>query len=267
MRGYALSDVFDMPLGGRTEKPRDVGITFVSDFGFGLNRVRDYISVAADFIDRVKIVFGSAALYDEELLREKIHLLRTANIEVNPGGTCAEIAVYCGAYDKFLKKIKDLGFTTVEVSDGTIRVDDATREAMIKKALDMGFKVVSEVGKKDESENLNMPELLRQIKRDLRFGVSKVTLEARGTAKGLGVFDSSGKVKDDEVDLIVSEVDVNRIIWEAPTKDPQVYFINKFGPNVNLGNIRVDEIVMVEGMRRGLRGDTFRMALRQGASS
>lgn len=259
----AWEGILDYPLPGRTNKPREDGITFLSIKGFGPSGLRDLVAVAADYIDRVKLSFGTTLLYDEELLREKIAILRAADIEVNPGGTCAEIAIYQGRYDRFLAHGRDLGFTTIEVSDGTITMDDGMREKAIKKALDAGFKVVSEVGKKDVELNLPVPEMIRQIERDLKFGVSKVTVESRGSARGIGVYDEEGQVKGDDVDQIISAVDPSRLIWEAPNKEGQEYFIKRLGINVNLGNIKPEDIIPLEGLRRGLRGDTFRLVVYQ----
>jgi len=259
----AWDGILEYPLQGRTEKPREEGITFVSLKGFGVNGLKDLVSVAADYIDRVKLAFGTTLLYDEDLLREKIAILRAANIDVNPGGTCGEIAIYQGKYDQFLAHARDLGFNTIEVSDGTISMDDSTRERIIKKTLDAGFKVVSEVGKKDVELNLPVAEMIRQTLRDLAYGVSKVTVESRGSARGIGVFDEKGRVKGDDVDEILSAVDPRYLIWEAPEKDGQEYFIKRMGNNVNLGNIKPEDIIPLEGLRRGLRGDTFRLVVYQ----
>lgn len=255
--------ILEYPLGGRTEKPRQDGITFVSLKGYGIQGVKDLVRDAADYIDRVKLAFGTTLLYDDDLLREKIAILRAADIDVNPGGTCGEIAIYQGKYAQFLSHAKELGFSTIEVSDGTINVDDSQREKIVKMALDSGLKVVSEVGKKDLQLNLAITEAIRQIKRDLSFGVSKVTVESRGSARGIGVYDEKGKVKGDDVELILSEVDGRSLIWEAPEKDGQEYFIKRLGNNVNLGNIKPEDIIPLEGLRRGLRGDTFRMVVYQ----
>lgn len=262
-RKKAWEGVLDYPLPGRTNKPRETGITFVSLKGIGINGIDDLVRVAADYVDRVKLAFGTTLLFDEELLREKISLCRAAGIEVNPGGTCAEIAVFQGRYDRFLNHAQELGFTTIEVSDGTITMDDSARERLIKQTLDAGFKVVSEVGKKDTDLNLTIAETIRQIERDLRFGVSKVTVESRGSAKGIGVYDDKGKVKTSDVDEITAAVDPRHLIWEAPNTDGQEFFIKRFGNNVNLGNIRPDDIIPLEGLRRGLRGDTFRLVVYQ----
>jgi len=222
--------------------------------------LRDLVAVAADYVDRVKLAFGHTILIDEAVLREKIAILRAADIDVNPGGTCGEIALFEGAYPAFLMRAADLGFNVIEVSDGTVHMDDATRERCIKLALVSGLQVVSEVGKKDPADNLMLDETIRQIHRDLARGVSKVVIESREGARGIGVFDSDGQVKGGEVDRISTEVDQERLIWEAPTKAGQEFFVERFGPNVNLGNIAPVDIIAVESLRQGLRGDTFRWA-------
>jgi len=259
----AWEGVLDYPLPGRTAKPRSRGITFLSLKGLGLRGTADLIEAAGDYIDRVKLAFGTTLLYDEAFLREQIRLFREANIEVNPGGTCGEIALHQERYPEFLARARELGFTTIEVSDGTIFMDDAIRERSIKGVLDAGMSAVTEVGKKDPELTLAIPEVIRQIERDLRFGASHVTIEARASAKNIGMFDASGKVKADDVEQVVSAVDPCHLIWEAPTAEGQEFFIKRFGPNVNLGNIAPTDIISVEGLRRGLRGDTFRMVVYQ----
>jgi phosphosulfolactate synthase len=259
----AWEGILDYPLPGRTAKPRSRGITFLSLKGLGLRGTADLIEVAGDYIDRVKLAFGTTLLYDEAFLREQIRLFREADIEVNPGGTCGEIALHQERYPEFLARARDLGFTTIEVSDGTIFMDDATRERSVKCVLEAGMNVVTEVGKKDPELTLAIPEVIRQIERDLRFGASHVTIEARASAKNIGMFDASGKVKADDVEQVVRAVDPRHLIWEAPTAEGQEFFIKRFGPNVNLGNIAPTDIISVEGLRRGLRGDTFRMVVYQ----
>ncbi len=261
MSPRAWDGVLEEPLPGRSEKPRRRGITFISAKGLGLAGTRDLIEVAADYIDRVKLAFGTTLMLDEAFLREQIRLLRAADIEVNPGGTSGEIAVHQGRYSQFLARARELGFTTIEVSDGTIAVSDAVRESMIKDALAAGLNVVSEVGKKDPAQNLTMAETIRQIERDLAFGVSSVTIESRQSAKGVGVFDAEGKVKSGDVEEIAAATDPDTLIWEAPGSDAQLFFIKRFGPNVNLGNIAPTDIIPLEGLRRGLRSDTFRMVV------
>ncbi len=254
----AWEGVLTPPLPGRSRKPRETGITFISIKGLGLRVTQDLIEVAGEYIDRAKLAFGTTVLLDEDFLRQQIALFRQADIDVNPGGTSGEIALFQNAYPAFLKRAAELGFSTIEVSDGTLRMDDATRERCIESALDAGFKVVSEVGSKDTEHPLGLAETIRQMQRDLRLGVSKVVVEARASARGIGVFDAEGRVKGDDVEKIAAEVDVDQLIWEAPTKAGQEFFIARFANNVNLGNISPYEIMETEGLRQGLRGDTFR---------
>ena len=263
MAPKAWDGVLAYPIPTRSAKPRSRGITFVSLKGLGLRGTADLIDVAGEYIDRVKLAFGTTLLYDEAFLREQIRRFRAADIEVNPGGTCAEIALHQGRFAEFLRRARDLGFTTIEVSDGTVSMDDATRERLITGVLDAGLKVVTEVGKKDPALALPVPEVIRQIERDLALGALYVTIEARASARNVGMFDAAGKVKADDVEQVAAAVDPGRLIWEAPTAEGQEFFIKRFGPNVNLGNIAPADIIPVEGLRRGLRGDTFRLVVYQ----
>ncbi|MFZ7103830.1 MAG: phosphosulfolactate synthase [Peptococcaceae bacterium] len=247
------------PYKGRvTEKPRQEGKTIISDLGYGLGEVKEFLENCGQYIDRAKLAFGTTVIYSEDYLTEKIKLYRSADINVNPGGTCAEIAIYQGVFDAFLLKAKEFGFTTIEISDGTIKMDDEVRASVITKALEAGFEVISEVGKKNLSEQLQIQEAIRQIKRDLELGVSTVTVESRGSAKGVGIFDKDGKVKADDIETILDAgIDPKKLTWEAPTKDGQEFFITYFDNNVNLANVRYFEVIALEGLRRGLRGDTL----------
>ncbi len=253
------------PLGGRVmSKPRKSGKTVISDLGYGLSEVSDFLANCGQYIDRAKLAFGTSVLYSEDYLKEKIRLYRRAEINVNPGGTCAEIAIHQGVYDSWLARAKELGFTTVEISDGTVPMDQALRERVIVKALEAGLEVVSEVGKKDEKAQLTLEQTIEQVKRDAALGVTSITVEARGTAKGIGVYGADGKVKANDVDAILNAVAAPEIlVWEAPMKDGQEFFIKYLGNNVNLGNVRYYDVIALEGLRRGLRGDTLRMAIAQ----
>jgi len=255
------------PLPGRADqKPRKIGKTIISDLGYGIGLVKEFLENCGIYIDRAKLAFGTSVLYSEDYLSDKIKLYRSFDVDVNPGGTCAEIAIYQGVYDAFLDKAKALGFTTIEISDGTIRMDDDLRASVITKAMKMGFEVVSEIGKKDIEEQLAITEMIRQVKRDADLGVSSVTLEARGTAKGIGVYGTDGKVKADDVDHILDcGVAPERFVWEAPGKDGQEFFITYLNNNVNLANIRYYDVIALEGLRRGFRGDTLRSVVREAA--
>jgi phosphosulfolactate synthase len=253
--------VTDMPVQGRSSKPRTTGLTMVIDKGIGMNQAKDLVQTSGEYIDIIKLTFGTSAFYDREFLMEKIQLLTIADIDVMPGGTFLEVALWKGAYEKYLERAKELGFSTIEISDGTIAIDLAKRKDLIRQALDMDFKVITEVGKKDPKEALPIALVHQLINEDLACGAFKVIIEAREAGKGVGIFDQTGKIKQDEVDNIIAGVeDVDLLIWEAPIKNQQQELIIQFENNVNLGNVPADEVLALEALRQGLRGDTLKRA-------
>ena len=261
MMKKAWENVIAMPVAGRSEKPRRVGLTMVIDKNMGQSRLQDLIQTAGDYIDVIKLTFGTSAFYDENLLREKNALLTAANIDVMPGGTFLEVAIWQKSFDAYLDKAAELGFSSLEVSDGTIEMDITTRKTSIQKAINAGFKVFTEVGKKDPKEALPLSLVHRLIQDDMANGAEKVIVEAREAGKGVGIFDETGKIKLDEVENIVANVkDTDCLMWEAPIKNQQQALIMRFGNNVNLGNIPPDEILALEALRQGVRGDTLKQA-------
>jgi phosphosulfolactate synthase len=257
----AWQNVTEMPVGGRSSKPRTTGLTMVIDKGIGMNQANDLVQTSGEYIDIVKLTFGTSAFYDREFLTEKIRLLSSAGIDVMPGGTFLEVALWKGAFEKYLERAKELGFSTIEVSDGTIVIDTATRKDIIRQALEMDFKVITEVGKKDPKEALPIALTHELIEQDLECGAFKVIIEAREAGKGVGIFDQAGKIKQDEVENIVAGVeDVDNLVWEAPIKNQQQALIIQFGNDVNLGNVPAEEVLALEALRQGLRGDTLKRA-------
>jgi phosphosulfolactate synthase len=255
----AWENVLMPPIGGRSQKPRQTGITMVIDKGLGIEATKDLIQLSGEFIDIIKLTFGTSAFYDEKLLKEKNKLITSAGIDVMPGGTFLEVAVWKNVYNEYLKRAKELGFTAIEISDGTIEIDLQKRREIIRKAIASGFKVISEVGKKDPNEKIAIEFMHKEIINDLEEGVFKVIVEAREAGRGVGIYDKEGKIKEDEVDRIISGIeDVNSLIWEAPNKNQQQYLVLRFGINVNLGNIPPEEILALEALRQGLRGDTLK---------
>ena len=257
----AFDGVFEMPVPGRTGKPRKEGLTMIIDKGLGLTATEDLLDSAADAIDFIKLTFGTSAFLDIDYLAEKIERVKEADIWICPGGTFLEVSVWQGSYPQYLKRCKDLGFNAIEVSDGTIEIDLKTRADCIKRAVDMGFTVVSEVGKKDPDEKVATAKLHEEIAADLKNGAFKVIVEAREAGKGVGIYDKDGKPKDEEVEAIIKGVrDLTQLEWEAPIKNQQQFLILRFGPNVNLGNIPPEDILALEALRQGLRGDTLKTA-------
>ena len=260
----AWENTVQMPGKGRSTKPRESGLNMVIDKGIGLRHLEDLIEVAGEYIDIVKLTFGTSAFYDEDLLKKKNEMLTSSHIDVMPGGTFLEVAVWQRALVNYLQRARALGFSAIEISDGTIEMDLNTRESVIKKSLDYGFKVFTEVGKKDPREILPISLVHRIIAEDIENGAFKVIVEAREAGRGVGIFDLEGKIKEEEVDNIIGGIeDVNNLIWEAPLKNQQQALILRLGINVNLGNIHPDEVLALEALREGVRGDTLKRAYLQ----
>jgi phosphosulfolactate synthase len=243
-----------------TTKPRDRGLTMVIDRCQGLHATEDLLTLTGDYIDHIKLSFGTSVFVDENVVRRKIELIRAHQADVYPGGTLMEVTLFQGVYPQYLQRAKELGFTAVEISDGTITMTRQTRDDAIKRALDAGFKVITEVGKKDRAIQLSPAEICDQMAGDLSVGADKVIVEARESGKGVGIFDDDGSVREDELTAIIGCLGDSRgdVIWEAPLKHQQVALILHCGPNVSLGNIIPRDVLGLETLRCGLRFETFR---------
>jgi phosphosulfolactate synthase len=251
-------------VGDRSEKPRKSGITMILDKGMGIRETMDFVETAAPYVDVVKFSFGTSAFYSKDVCMTKVKVLREHDIKVMPGGTFLEVAVWKDKFAAYLERAQELGFDAIEISDGTIEIDAETRHMAISRSVEAGFVVFSEVGKKDPSEELSTSKMHEIIARDLESGSFKVIVEAREAGKGVGIFDKEGRVKEDEVIEIVSGVqDSDNLLWEAPIKNQQQYLIMRMGTNVNLGNIPPGDILALEALRQGLRGDTLKKAYRE----
>lgn len=234
----------------------------IIDKGLGLDQTRALLELAGEYIDYIKLGFGTAALYPERILREKVALIREHGAEPYPGGTFLEVAVLQGRLDAYLEASWELGFRTVEVSDGTIELGPRAREHAIQSARALGFAVITEVGKKDGALELDPAAALAQLRADLAAGASKVILEGRESGKGVGIYDREGRLNLGAVERLVAGLpDPGVVMWEAPLKAQQQELIALFGPNVDLGNVAPDEVIALEALRCGLRSDTLRLAL------
>ena len=268
MSDKAWKGVFEIPCPGRSEKPRRTGLTMVIDKGMGENLLGDLILTAGDSVDIIKLTFGTSAFYNRDDLRRKNALVTRAGIEVMPGGTFLEVSVWQKTWPAYLDRARELGFTAIEVSDGTIEMDRSTRRDVIREALGLGFKVITEVGKKDPAEALPIEAVHALIREDLENGAFKVIIEAREAGRGVGIFDREGKTKAEEIDRIMAGgTAVDHLVWEAPLKNQQQDLILRFGVNVNLGNIPPEEVLALEALRQGLRGDTLKQAYRASCQS
>ncbi len=257
----SFEGVFEIPVEGRTKKPRETGLTMIIDKGLGPVSTKDLLDMAGDYIDMMKFTFGTSAFYDMDITKQKVELLNSYDVWTMPGGTFMEVALWQKQYQEYLNRCKEIGFNAIEISDGTIEIDLDTRKDCIKRAVDMGFKVLTEVGKKDPSEVVAYELMHKEIASDLETGAFAVIVEAREAGKGVGIYDASGKVKEDEVENIIAGVDdITKLEWEAPIKNQQQHLILRFGCNVNLGNVAPDDILALEALRDGLRGDTLKKA-------
>lgn len=250
-------DMITIPF--REEKPRKGGLTTLLDKGLGYHGALDLVEQAADYIDLVKLGWGTTRLIPEEVVRKKIALYKDNQIKVSNGGTILEIAYQQGKTTAFFLAAKEIGIDSIEVSNGVVNIPREHKKKLITEARELGFEVFSEIGKKDPREDaeLSLQERIEEAKHDLKAGASKVVIEAREGGKGIGIYDERGGVKEEMVSSLVSQIGVDNIIFEAPDKSQQVYLILHLGANVNLGNIRTDDVIPLETLRRGLRGDTL----------
>jgi phosphosulfolactate synthase len=261
-----FDDVIVDPLPGRAAKPRQAGLTMVIDKGLGLSETEGILLTAHAYVDYWKLPFGTPALYGRGYLSQKVALLRRFGLDVYPGGTFLEVAVLQGRVEPFLDRCREVGFTAVEVSDGTIPLDPRERRRIIREARNRGFRVVTEIGKKEAHLRLTHAQIHRAIEEDLAAGAERIIVEGRESGVAVGVYDEAGAIQEDELAKILSGVkDPATLIWEAPQKSQQEDFILRFGPNVNLGNIPPGELLALEALRRGLRGDTLKACLPKAA--
>jgi phosphosulfolactate synthase len=237
----------------RTEKPRNSGFTMAMDKGLSLRETEDFVESNGDFVDIVKL--GWATSYVTKNLKDKIAVYRSAGIPVYFGGTLFEAFVIRNQFEDYRRLLDKYQLSFVEVSDGSITLDHDKKCNYIS-TLAKDVTVLSEVGSKDAAKIIPPYKWIDQMQKELNAGAWKVIGEARegGT---VGLFRDSGEVRQGLVEEILTQVPEEKIIWEAPQKEQQVWFIKLIGSNVNLGNIAPNEIIPLETLRLGLRGDTF----------
>ncbi len=260
--GIAWRNIVKFPLEGRNTKPRDQGLTMIIDKGLGLGETKDLLNIAGDYIDLIKLAFGTSALYNKNVLQKKIELAKSCGMEIYPGGTFLEVAILQDRMEEFMQMARDTGFTCLEISDGTITLYPEVRERAIYRAAEIGFKVLTEVGKKHEGDRAPVREMAALIMSDLKNGAYRVIVEGRESGTSVGLYDRHGNIIKDDFELLLEQVEnPSLIMWEAPNKDQQLELITRFGPNVNLGNIPTGEVLALEALRVGLRSDSLRITL------
>ena len=237
----------------RPSKPRSSGLTRAMDKGLSVRQVEDFIETAGEVTDLVKFGFGTSMISPN--LSEKIKLYQQADIRVYLGGTLFEAFVVRDMFDDYQRLLEKFNIDMVEVSDGSIEISHKEKCEYIK-VLGQSFTVLSEVGSKDANKLIPPYKWIELIQKEIDAGSWKVIAESR-EGGNVGIYRNSGEVRSDLVEEILTKIDNNRIIWESPQKSQQVWFIKLMGSNVNLGNIAPNEVIPLECLRLGLRGDTF----------
>jgi phosphosulfolactate synthase len=246
-----LKEFLTLPM--RSPKPREAGISLVLDKGMGLREIEDLLASASDYIDIVKLGWGTG--YVTQNLRDKVRLYQQSGIPVYLGGTLLELCILQNRFDEYREMARSLGLTHVELSTGIIELSTRDKTHYIRE-LTKDFVVLSEVGSKSAQKVLPAYRWIEYIEAELDAGAWKVICEGRESGT-VGLFHTDGEVKSGVVDEIVTRVDPARLLFEAPQKSQQVWFIQKFGSDVNLGNIASSEVIALETLRLGLRGDTM----------
>jgi phosphosulfolactate synthase len=237
----------------RPEKPRGSRMTMVMDKGLSVRQAEDFVSVGSLYTDLLKLGFGTSVLTPG--YRKKIEIYRNAGIVPYFGGTLFEVFAIRNMFDEYVRFALDSEITLVEVSDGSYEMEREIKLDYISR-LTKHFTVISEVGSKKKDVVYTPEEWVKMMKQELEAGSVKVIAEARESGT-VGIYNDDGSVNNELIAKISEEVGNNNVLWEAPAKSQQAWFIKHFGADVNLGNISPDEIISLETLRCGLRGDTF----------
>ena len=241
----------------RVAKPRTHGLTMVMDKGLSIEEARNFLSIAHPYVDIVKFGFGTSFVTPN--LKEKIAIYQSYDIPVYFGGTLFEAFLIRNQFNDYVSVCKDYNISHMEVSDGSITIPHAEKCGYIEKLTKYGT-VLSEVGSKDETNIFPPYKWIELMRAELSAGSSYVIAEAR-EAGNVGLYRGTGEVRQGLVQEILTQIPSEKIIWEAPQKGQQLYFIELLGCNVNLGNIAPIEVIPLEAMRLGLRGDSFHLFL------
>ncbi len=245
-----MKDLLTLP--ARAAKPRESGITHILDRGLSLVEIDGLVEVAGDYLDLVKLGWGTAVATLN--LEAKVARYTEHGLPVMFGGTLTELCIAQNRLDRLVAWLHELGIRHIELSDGTINIEHDRKLELIR-SLAQEFTVLSEVGSKDDTRIMAPFRWVEQIESELEAGAWKVIAEARESG-AVGIFRHDGEVRQGLVDEILHAVDGERIIFEAPRKDQQVWFVRRLGPDANLGNIAPEEALSLETIRLGLRADT-----------
>lgn len=241
----------------RNAKPRTSGITMIMDKGLSLEETKNFMSVSHPHVDLVKLGFGTAYVTPD--LKQKLAIYASYNVPVYFGGTLFEAFLIRNQFEDYVNTCKEYGIQYMEVSDGSISIPHSEKCGYIEKLTKHGI-VLSEVGSKDAAHIIPPYKWIELMKAEIEAGSTYVIAEAR-EAGNVGIYRGSGEVREGLVQEILTQIPEEKILWEAPQKAQQLYFLELIGCNVNLGNIAPSEIIALETMRIGLRGDTFSLYL------
>jgi phosphosulfolactate synthase len=246
----AITDLLDLP--PRTAKPRSEGITHVLDRGLSVADVDGLVEVAGEYIDFVKLGWGTAVATGN--LEPKLARYKEHGIPAMFGGTLTELAIAQNRLDRFVASLHELGIEHIELSDGTLNIESERKLELIGRLAEE-FTVLSEVGSKDDTRIMAPYRWVEHIQSELEAGAWKVIAEGR-EGGNVGIFRHDGEVRQGLVDEILHAIPADKIVFDAPRKDQQVWFVRRLGPDVNLGNITPEDVLSLETIRVGLRSDT-----------
>lgn len=249
MRAFEFLDKFDI-LNAET---------MVIDKGLGSKHVEDMLKVNGDYFNFIKYGWGTSILCDDRIVQEKNEIYASYDIKSYTGGTLFELANKQDKIDEYFDEIDRLGFTAIEISDGSTIIPEEDRNELIEKAKSLGYYTLSEIGKKnpEKDHEYSIDKRIELIEKDIKSGSDMVIIEGRESGKNIGIYDEKGNIKSDDLNKISENVNQDKIMWEAPNKNQQIELILSIGNEVNIGNISPDEIISLETLRRGLRGDTL----------
>ncbi|WP_226037724.1 phosphosulfolactate synthase [Aquibacillus saliphilus] len=242
----------------REIKPREIGLTVLIDNGVPLNLFIDTIESSSDYIDLVKFGWGTSLVTN--FLGQKINYLREHHIEFFFGGTLFEKFLSQDKVEEYFNYCKRFNCNYVEISNGTVDISNHQKARFIKE-FSKEFTVFSEVGDKDAvtSNGQDSLEWLECIHEDIEAGATRVITEARESGTS-GICREDGDIRIDIFEQIIrSGIPLEKLIFEAPNKKLQTFFIENIGPNVNLANIALGDVISLETLRLGLRSDTFHL--------
>ena len=243
----------------RSPKPRKIGLTMMMDKGLSIREAEDFLETSHEHTDIVKLGFGTSILTPN--IAEKIKLYKDNGMLVYPGGTLFEAFAIRNQLADYKKYLNKTGLNMLEISDGSMFMDHKLKCSYIQEFA-KDFKVISEVGSKDSSVEISSENWIKWMRNELEAGSWKVIAEAR-EGGNVGVFDGDGGIKSELIKEITQHISDSDILWEAPNKNQQIWFIEQFGVNVNLGNISPNSVIPLECLRLGLRGDTFHTFLKK----